>query len=269
MTGIPTTVSSLCMPAWNCRCVARRQRCAAAPATGCLSGRSQPRWEADDGCRCRDYKEPRRRSDWRWPGYVHGIRHLRLDPALPLYLLRELSQADQEHLRARWAEGIEQLVVFCINNGSRIPHCRATDPAGTAQPAGSTRLAPGDSAPEQVVGVAACVEGLLAFLGRPHALAQATAVRAQAAQALTGWSHARFNAEIATSKAAGVWRSASRPYRGPTPPERWAAGDAAYQGTAYDIASATGILREHCGYWSRRSSAATTDRGTATFSDVS
>src|SRR3989442_10255553 len=41
-----------------------------------------------------------------------GYGHLRLDPALPPYLLRELSQADQEHLQARWAEGMEQLVRY-------------------------------------------------------------------------------------------------------------------------------------------------------------
>jgi len=41
-----------------------------------------------------------------------GYGHLRLDPALPPYLLRELSQEDQEHLRARWTEGMEQLVAF-------------------------------------------------------------------------------------------------------------------------------------------------------------
>jgi hypothetical protein len=41
-----------------------------------------------------------------------GYGHLRLDPALPPYLLRELSQADQEYLRGRWADGMEQLVTF-------------------------------------------------------------------------------------------------------------------------------------------------------------
>ena len=40
--------------------------------------------------------------------------------------------------------------------------------------------------PEKVVEVAASVEALLARLGRPDALAQVTAVRAQAAQALAG-----------------------------------------------------------------------------------
>src|SRR5262245_47626734 len=41
-----------------------------------------------------------------------GYGHLRLDPALPPYLLQKLSQADQEHLRGRWVDGMEQLVTF-------------------------------------------------------------------------------------------------------------------------------------------------------------
>ena len=47
----------------------------------------------------------------------------------------------------------------------------------------------------RVVMVATCVEALLAPLGRPHTLAQATAVRARAAQALAGWSHVRCGTE--------------------------------------------------------------------------
>src|SRR6185295_16893903 len=35
--------------------------------------------------------------------------HLRFDPALPLYLLRGLTEAEQEAARSRWAEAIEQL----------------------------------------------------------------------------------------------------------------------------------------------------------------
>ena len=34
-----------------------------------------------------------------------GYGHLRLDPALPPYLLGEMSEAEREQARARWAEG--------------------------------------------------------------------------------------------------------------------------------------------------------------------
>ncbi len=49
-------------------------------------------------------------------------------------------------------------------------------------------------APEQVVEHAGRVERLVANLGRPEALARASAVREQAARALRGWSHASFTA---------------------------------------------------------------------------
>jgi AAA ATPase domain len=122
-----------------------------------------------------------------------GYGHLRLDPALPPYLLRELSQVDQEHLRARWAEGMEGLVDF-------LREQQFQDAALAAQltmlelPNMLAVLAwlQETALPEKVVAVAAPVEALLAHMGRPHALAQATAVRAQAAQALAGWSGTRF-----------------------------------------------------------------------------
>ncbi len=41
-----------------------------------------------------------------------GYGHLRLDPALPPYLLRTLSEAEHEELRSRWAEGMKQLMAF-------------------------------------------------------------------------------------------------------------------------------------------------------------
>ena len=66
----------------------------AAPATGCLSGQSTV-WRLMTGA---DAETIRNLADAVigvgldvYMGYVH----LRLDPALPLYLLRELSQADQ------------------------------------------------------------------------------------------------------------------------------------------------------------------------------
>jgi hypothetical protein len=114
-----------------------------------------------------------------------GYSHLRLDPALPPYLLRELSQADQEHLRTRWAEGMEQLVDFLYEQ-------RSQDATLSAQltlqelPNVLAVLAwlQETALPEKVVKVATHVEALLARLGRPHALAQATAVRVQEAQVL-------------------------------------------------------------------------------------
>jgi tetratricopeptide (TPR) repeat protein len=167
--------------------------------------------------------------------------HLRLDPALPPYLLQDLSQAEQERIRTRWAEGMEQLVHFLYRQLSQ-------DATLAAQltllelPNVLALLAwiQGKEAPEQVVAVANRVEELLARLGRPHALAQATAVREQAARALGEWSHAGFLAEsgkidrlLERGELQAAHTSAQRLL------ERClAAGEAAYQGAVYDIAMA-------------------------------
>jgi hypothetical protein len=52
--------------------------------------------------------------------------------------------------------------------------------------------------PEEVVNLSCRVEELLARLGRPEALAQATRTRQQAARKLGGWSRDRFLAERAS-----------------------------------------------------------------------
>jgi tetratricopeptide (TPR) repeat protein len=170
-----------------------------------------------------------------------GYGHLRLDPALPPYLLRELSQADQENLRGRRAEGMEQLVAFLykqwfqdITLATQLTLLELPNVLAVLAWLQETAL------PEQMVEVATRVEALLASLGRPHALAQVTAVHAQAAQALAGWSRARFNAE-----GANIDRLLERGdlHAAYTAAQRLlerclAAGDAAYQGAAYDIALA-------------------------------
>jgi tetratricopeptide (TPR) repeat protein len=170
-----------------------------------------------------------------------GHGHIRLDPALPPYLLRELSQADQEHLRARWAEAMEQLVDF-------LHGLQYQDATLAAQltllelPNLLTVIAwlQETAFPEKVVDVAVRVEQLLSLVGRPQALAQATAVLTQAAQALAGWSHARFSEERTNIDRLLEYGDLHAAY---TAAQRLlglclAAGDAAYQGAAYDIAGA-------------------------------
>src|SRR5262249_2609157 len=138
-------------------------------------------------------------------------------------------------------EGMEQLVVFLYEQ-------RFQDTALAAQltllelPNLLAVLAwlQETALPEQVVALAARVETLFANLGRPHALAQATAIRAQSAQALAGWSHARFLAEsehidrlLERGDLHAAHSAAQRHL------ERClAAGDTAYRSAAYDIASA-------------------------------
>jgi tetratricopeptide (TPR) repeat protein len=174
-----------------------------------------------------------------------GYGHLRLDPALPPYLLQELSQVDQEHLRARWAERMEQLVDF-LQEQLFQDATLATQLTLLELPNMLAVLAwlQETALPEQVVDVATSVEFLLARLGHPHALAQATAVRAQAAQALAGWSHARYLAE---SENIDRLRERGDLHAAHTAAQRLlerclAAGDTAYHGAAYDIAMAHRFL---------------------------
>jgi tetratricopeptide (TPR) repeat protein len=169
----------------------------------------------------------------------HG--HLRLDPALAPYLLRELPQAEQASLRARWAEGMALLVGFLYQQLSQNTTLAAQLtllelPNLLAWLGRSQEHEP----PEQVVDHADRVERLLALLGRPDALARATAVREQAARALTGWSHASFitassqvDRLLERGDLPGAHRSAQAILQ-----RCLAAGDTVYPEAAYDLAMA-------------------------------
>ena len=170
-----------------------------------------------------------------------GYGHLRLDPALPSYLLGQVGEAEQEQLRARWAEGMRQLANFLLQQRSKDAEVAAQL---TLLELPNLLVLLGwmqdNATPEEVTDVAGSVEQLLVRLGRPQALAQAVKVREQAAQALGEWSHARFEAERYS-----IERLLDQ---GDVPAAQTAAqdllqrsleaGEEAYSGTAYDIAAA-------------------------------
>lgn len=168
-----------------------------------------------------------------------GYGHLRLDPGLPPYLLGELAADEVDALRSHWAEAMAQLTRYLYQE-------RAKDALLAAQ---LTLLElPNLLAmldwlqarwpPERMVGLASRVEGLVANLGRPQALARVTWVREQAAQKLGDWSHARF-----LSEASNIDRLLER---GDLPAAHTAAqqllekclaaGETAFPEAAYDIA---------------------------------
>ena len=170
-----------------------------------------------------------------------GYGHLRLDPALPAYLLGELDPAERDALRARWGEAMAELTDFLYEQQFKDTQLAARLtllelPNLLAMLAWAQENLPA----EQVVDLARQVEELLAYLGRPQALAQATRVREQAARALGEWSHARYLAE-----SADIDRLLER---GDLPGAHAAArqllqrclagGEGAYPGAAYDIAVA-------------------------------
>src|SRR5205807_1246871 len=85
---------------------------------------------------------------------------------------------------------------------------------------------------------AARVEGLVARLGRPQAVARAVKVRAAATERLGAWSGARFLAESADLErllASGRFRAALEAARALLSRAE-AAGEGAYPGAAYDLA---------------------------------
>ena len=174
-----------------------------------------------------------------------GYGHLRLDPALPSYLLRELREDEQEEMRRRWANGMRGLTHFLseqqFKNAELASQLTLLEiPNLIAMLLWMQQHA----APEEVVNVAQSVESLLSYLGRPQALAEATRVREQAASGLKEWSNARFLTE-----GAGI----ERLLEGGALPAAYtaaqqllqrslAAGEEAYPGAEYNIALAHYIL---------------------------
>ena len=167
--------------------------------------------------------------------------HLRLDPALPSYLLREMNEAEQEATRSRWADAMKQLTRFLYEQRSKdaelaqqltlleLPNLMAM-----------LEWINDKATPEEIVSLAQNVESLLSRLGRPQALSEATQVREKAAQRLGEWGHAQFLAEIAgidrlleRGEVQSAYTAAQQLLQ-----QCLAAGEETYSYAAYDIAYA-------------------------------
>lgn len=170
-----------------------------------------------------------------------GYGHLRLDPALPAYLLRELSETEQEELRAVWAGGMFALTKFLyeqwfkdVELSSRLTSLELSNLLALLS------RAQDKAAPEVVVELAQSCETLFSFLGLRQALAQATKVREQAAEKLGEWSHARRLTESANidrllerGEVQAAYATAEALLK-----RCLSAGEAAYADADYDIATA-------------------------------
>ena len=170
-----------------------------------------------------------------------GYGYLQLDPALPSYLLRKLSEGEQEEARSRWAEAMIQLTMFLLEQrfkdtelSARLTLLELPNLMAMLQWSQDRKT------PEEVVDLADSVETLLSRLGRPQALAQATRVREQAARGLGEWSYARFLTEVANidrllerGELLSAHDAAQQLLR-----RSLAAGEAAYPGADSDIAGA-------------------------------
>ncbi len=170
-----------------------------------------------------------------------GYDHLRLDPALPNYLLGQMSVAEQEQTRSRWAEGMQGLVTLL--DEQRFQDTQLAQQLALLELPNLLALlawAQGALAPEEVVNLAGNLESLLAQLGRPKARARATRAREEAARRLGAWNHAQFESLLhdierllEQGRLPEAHTAAEQLLR-----RALAAGEAAYAGAAYDITSA-------------------------------
>lgn len=126
-----------------------------------------------------------------------GYAHLRLDPALSSYLLGQISETEQQRLRARWSKGMEGLVLSLREQMSKDAQV-AFDLTLLELPNLLAMLEwiQGRESPEEVATIAVNMEVILARLGRPGPLARVAKVRQQAAGMIEEWSLARFNAQL-------------------------------------------------------------------------
>ncbi|MBV9786777.1 MAG: CHAT domain-containing protein, partial [Chloroflexi bacterium] len=170
-----------------------------------------------------------------------GYGHLRLDPALPPYLLSQMDKVEQEQARERWAEGMVQLTNFLYTQRSQNVQLAALLTLMELSNLLAMLIWIQDKIlPEQVVDLADSVERLFANLGRSQAVSQAMWVRQAAAQHLGEWNHAQFQTEDATfdrllerGDLQGAYSIAQHLLQ-----RCLSAGETAYNGAAYDLAVA-------------------------------
>jgi len=169
----------------------------------------------------------------------HG--HLRLNPALPAYLLRDMTEGEQERLRERWAQSMMLLTDFLYEHqfknaevASRLTLLELPNLMALLE--WMAREMPA----EETVRTAWEVEALLTHLGRPRARLQVVKLREAAAQNLSEWSHARYLSMVASIdrlEEQGNSRAACSAARDLL--QRCIEkGESAYAGADYDIALA-------------------------------
>jgi CHAT domain/AAA domain len=172
--------------------------------------------------------------------------YLRFDPALGPFLPRELDDPARAAAEARRAAAANQLTGFLRSLLFSDPQIAAALtlqelPNLLAALEWRSRGAAGSAVSvESVIDQASLVESLLQNLGRPRALQRAVAVRERAAAALkdSGWSHAHYLAGLLNiDRLIDAGRAAEAvPLARRLLAEAIAAGEAAYESAAYDLA---------------------------------
>jgi tetratricopeptide (TPR) repeat protein len=163
--------------------------------------------------------------------------YVRFDPAL----LGEMESEERDAARTAWAEAMASEVRLLYGQSAKDAHFAQNlallDLANLL--AALEYLATVES-PERVIGIATKLESLIAELNRPKALARVVEIRTGAAKRVSGWSHARFEADravinrlIEQGRHEEAVQAARSLYE-----KTQAAGETAYEGAAYDGAVA-------------------------------
>jgi tetratricopeptide (TPR) repeat protein len=163
--------------------------------------------------------------------------YVRFDPAM----MGDLEREEWEAARTAWAEATTAELAFLYEQAAKDAHFvlnLAVLDLGNLLAA--LEYLSGIASAERIVDFATKLEGLIANLNRPKALARVVAIRAEAAGRMTGWSHAQFDAEragverlIEQGRQEEAVRAARSLYR-----KTQAAGETAYKAAAYDGAVA-------------------------------
>jgi tetratricopeptide (TPR) repeat protein len=163
--------------------------------------------------------------------------YVRFDPAL----LGEMEGEEFEAARVAWAEAVAEEVEFLYQQVAKDAHlAQNLTLLDLANVLAALEYFAGVDSPERVIEIATGLETLIHDLNRPKALARVVEIRNGAARRMTGWSHARYQAERAGvvrltaegrhEEAVGTARLLYE--------KTQAAGETAYNGAAYDGASA-------------------------------
>ena len=127
-----------------------------------------------------------------------GQGHLRLDPALAPYLLRELSPTELAETRAKWVAAMRWLTGALYRQRS-LDTALAAELALLELPNFLAMLErmQHEATPEILVDTADSVERQISHLSQPLALAWVSSLRASAASQLGEWNHSRYLHESA------------------------------------------------------------------------
>ena len=178
-------------------------------------------------------------------GEYLGGEHLRIDPALPAYLLQSMAPDEHARILSRWVPAMRRFVGFLAEQQS----LDAVLESNLTLLELSNLLALLDwvrdkETPDEVVMLATALERLVSWRNRPQALARIVAVRHAAAARLADWGYARALSAQATIDRlldADDFHSAQLSAE-KLLADCLRAGESAYPAAAYDIALAHFLL---------------------------